>query len=65
MPGDISQQLGNALAPANEYLHVLHENGNRQKLKEYRIFQSVSVWGNYFFEIAKLEGVTKLGKFLI
>ena len=59
---DITQQLAYALAHANEYVNILHENGNLQKLKniEFR----VSVGGNYFFEIAKLKALRKLWKVL-
>mgnify|MGYP003626809962 CR=1 FL=1 len=60
---DISQQLAYALAHANEYLNVLHENGNLQKLKSIEF--KVSVGGNYFFEIAKLKALRKLWKVLI
>jgi len=60
---DISQQLAYALAHANEYLNVLYENGNLQKLKSIEF--KVSVGGNYFFEIAKLKALRKLWKVLI
>lgn len=57
---DITQQLAYALSHANEYVNLLHDNGNLQKLKSIEF--KVAVEGNYFFEIAKLKALRKLWK---
>lgn len=55
---NMAQQLGYAMAHANEYLNHLEQNGSLSKLKS--IVFKVSVGGNYFFEIAKLRALRSL-----
>lgn len=55
---DMVQQLGYAMAHANEYLNQLNENGSLKKAREIEF--KVAVGGNYFFEIAKIRALRKL-----
>jgi len=55
---NMAQQLGYAMAHANEYLNHLERDGSLSKLKS--IVFKVSVGGNYFFEIAKLRALRSL-----
>ncbi|HEA21874.1 hypothetical protein LCGC14_1305970 [marine sediment metagenome] len=59
---DITQQLGYAMAQANEYLHYFEEKGILKTLKS--ILFKVAVGSNYFFEIAKLRAIRILWKTL-
>ena len=54
------QQLGYALAHANEYLNHL----NDQSLSELKVIFNIAVGTNYFFEIAKLRALRLLWKTL-
>ncbi|WP_405411095.1 methylmalonyl-CoA mutase subunit beta [Maribacter sp. Asnod1-A12] len=60
---DMVQQLAYALAHANEYMNILNESGNLNKLKV--IDFNVAVGGNYFFEIAKLKALRNLWSILV
>jgi methylmalonyl-CoA mutase len=55
---NIAQQLGYAMAHANEYLNHLEQNEGFQNLKS--LVFKVSEGGNYFFEIAKLRALRLL-----
>ncbi|WP_419213469.1 methylmalonyl-CoA mutase subunit beta [Maribacter sp. X9] len=59
---DMTQQLAYGFAHANEYLNRLNEKGTLDKLKSVQF--KVSIGGNYFFEIAKLQALRKLWKVL-
>lgn len=60
---NMAQQLGYAMAHANEYLNYLEQKGSLGKMKS-MVFK-VSVGGNYFFEIAKLRALRSLWKGLL
>ena len=51
------QQLGYALAHANEYLNYLENNDVKKPLDAFNFIFEVSVGSNYFFEIAKLRAL--------
>ncbi|MFS4416065.1 methylmalonyl-CoA mutase subunit beta [Maribacter sp. 2307ULW6-5] len=53
-----AQQLGYAMAHANEYLNQLNEKGSLGQLESLSF--KVSVGGNYFFEMAKLRALRLL-----
>ena len=55
---NLVQQLGYAMAHANEYLNHLEQKGNLKKLKT--IVFNIAVGGNYFFEIAKIRALRSL-----
>ncbi|MFX0555772.1 methylmalonyl-CoA mutase subunit beta [Maribacter sp. CXY002] len=57
---NLSQQLGYAMAHANEYLEKYHDNGKLDQLKGF-VFK-IAVGSNYFFEIAKLRALRWLWK---
>lgn len=59
---NITQQLGYAMAHANEYLNHLSENGLLGQLKN--ITFKCATGGNYFFEIAKFRALRLLWKTL-
>lgn len=59
---NITQQLGYAMAHANEYLNHLSENGLLGQLKN--ITFNCAIGGNYFFEIAKFRALRLLWKTL-
>jgi methylmalonyl-CoA mutase len=52
------QQLGYAMAHANEYLNHIDQNGSGNQIKS-MVFK-IAVGGNYFFEIAKLRALRVL-----
>jgi methylmalonyl-CoA mutase len=54
------QQLGYALAHANEYLNHFEETLDNDSKKELNVVFNVSVGTNYFFEIAKLRALRLL-----
>ncbi len=54
------QQLGYALAHANEYLNLLDPKLSLEEKQTFEVTFNVSVGTNYFFEIAKLRALRKL-----
>lgn len=59
---NITQQLGYAMAHANEYLNHLDQNGLLGQLKN--VTFKCAIGGNYFFEIAKFRALRLLWKTL-
>ena len=57
------QQLGYAMAHANEYLNYLDERASGNQIKS-MVFK-VAVGGNYFFEIAKLKALRLLWEIVL
>jgi len=53
---NITQQLGYALAQANEYLNILNNQKEITKENQHFTFK-VAVGSNYFFEIAKIKAL--------
>lgn len=56
----ITQELGFAVAEANEYMALLTDKGFSIKDIAQRLMFSVATGGNYFFEIAKLRSLRLL-----
>jgi len=57
---NIIQQLGYALAHANEYLNHFDETIDGNSKQQLKVIFNVSVGTNYFFEIAKLRALRSL-----
>ncbi|MBD0824971.1 methylmalonyl-CoA mutase subunit beta [Aestuariibaculum marinum] len=58
------QQLAYALAHANEYLNILHNECSSESKQHTKVLFNVSVASNYFFEIAKLRALRLLWRTL-